>query len=303
MWFKNLCVFRLTESFSLTTEELEEKLETLAFRHCAPHEESSFGWTFPVSTPANSLVYSANGFIMLCAKKEERVLPSAVVHELVQERIEQMQEQLGRRLSKKERTALKDEIIFEALPKAFTFSRKSFAYIDTKGGWFIANSSSLKSAEDVLSLLRQSLGSLPAIPLNTINRPATIMTQWLLNEETIPNDIAIEDECELRQPEENGAIVRCKRHDLTLPEIKNHLDKGKEAIKLAMNWNDRLGFILDETLTIKRLRFLELIQQQAAEIEVHDEVSRFDADFAIMALELNQFLPRLLDLFGGEAKA
>lgn len=303
MWFKNLCVFRLTEPFGLSIEELEQKLDTLVFRHCTPHEESSFGWTFPVTTPTNSLVYNANGFIMLCAKKEERVLPAAVVNELVQERIIEDEEKLGRRLSKKERSALKDELIFEALPKAFTFSRKSFAYIDIQGGWFIANTSSLKSAEDLLSLLRKSLGSLPAIPLNTINRPATIMTQWLLHEDSVPNDMAIEDECELRQPEENGAIVRCKRHDLTLPEIKNHLDKGKEVIKLAINWNDRLGFILDDMLLIKRLRFLEFIQNERAEIEAYDEISRFDADFAIMTLELSQFLPRLLALFGGEAKA
>jgi recombination associated protein RdgC len=241
--------------------------------------------------------------MMLCAKKEERVLPTAVVNELVQERIAEDEDKLGRRLSKKERSALKDEVIFEALPKAFTFSRKSFAYIDTKGGWFIANSSSVKAAEDLLSLLRKSLGSLPAIPLNTINRPTTIMTQWLVDEAAIPDDIAIEDECELRQPEENGAIVRCKRHDLTLPEIKNHLDSGKEVIKLAINWNDRLAFILDETLAIKRLRFLELIQNERSAVEVHDEAGRFDADFAIMSLELSQFLPRLLDLFGGEAKA
>ena len=301
MWFKNLCVFRLTEVFSLTADELALQLEAFAFTPCASHQQSSVGWTQPIDSEDKSLVYSANGFMMLCFKKEERVLPTAVVNELVQEKIAQTQEKLGRRLSKKERSALKDELIFEALPKAFTFSRKTFAYIDTRGGWFIINSGSLKSSEDILSLLRQSLGSLPAIPLNTVHRPVTIMTQWLVDETTIPDDIAIEDECELRQPQENGAIVRCKRHDLTLPEIKNHLDTGKEAIKLAINFNDRLAFILDEQLTVKRLRFLELIQNEVQAIEVHDAAGRFDADFAIMALELSQFLPRLLALFGGES--
>jgi recombination associated protein RdgC len=303
MWFKNLSVFRLTETFTVSSEELEEKLAEFAFKHCGSHEESSFGWTQPIDTAEKLLASTASGFIMLCAKKEERVLPTAVVNELVQEKIAETEEKTGRRLSKKERAALKDEVIFEALPKAFTFSRKSYSYIDIKGGWFIVNSSSLKSAEDLLSLLRQSLGSLPAIPLNTVQRPASVMTQWLLDDKTVPNDVTIEDECELREPVENGAIVRCKRHDLTLPEIKNHLDNGKEAIKLALNWNDRLAFILDESLGIKRLRFLELVQNQAADVETQDEIARFDADFTIMALELNQFLPRLLELFGGEAKA
>lgn len=302
MWFKNLTVFRLTEEFILTPEALEQKLETLMFRHCGPHEESSFGWTAPLGRNNQALVHSANGFMMVCGKKEERVLPTAVLNELIQEKIIETEEQQGRKLSKKERTVIKDELIFELLPKAFTFSKKVYAYIDPKGGWLVVDAASQKTAEDLLTLLRKSLGSLPAVPLNTLEKPTATMTQWLLDEKT-PVDVVIEDECELRSPEEGGAIIRCKRHDLALPEIKNHLDIGKEVIKLAVSWNDRLSFIIDENLAIKRLRFLELIQDQITDVESHNEAERFDVDFTIMTLELANFLPRLMELFGGENRA
>ena len=128
------------------------------------------------------------------------------------------------------------------------------------------------------------------------------MTDWLSTYQT-PSDVTIEDECELRSPEEAGGIIRCKRHDLALPEIKNHLDTGKAVIKLAVNWADRLAFVIDENLSIKRLRFLELIQDQVADIQTDNDSERFDADFSIMSLELSQFLPRLLELFGGEQTA
>ncbi len=302
MWFKNLTIFRLTESFLLSTEELEQKLATLAFHHCGPHEEFSLGWTSPLGKSGQQLTHSSNGFIMLCGKKEERVLPSAVINELVQEKISEKEDQQARKLSKKERTEIKDEIIFDSLPKAFTFSRKIYLYIDPKDGYVIVDSASTKSAEDILSLLRKSLGSLPAIPLSTINKPSTVMTDWLLTQQ-VPSGIIIEDECELRSPEESGSIIRCKRHDLTLPEIKNHLDSGKEAIKLAVSWEERLSFIIDENLAIKRLRFLELIQDQVSDIEVNDAAAQFDVDFSIMSAELANFIPRLLDLFGGEIQA
>jgi recombination associated protein RdgC len=151
-------------------------------------------------------------------------------------------------------------------------------------------------------LLRKSLGSLPAVPLNTIEKPTSIMTQWLLNDKT-PDDITVEDECELRSPEELGGIIRCKRHDLALPEIKNHLNTGKEVIKLAVSWADRISFIIDENMAIKRLRFLDLIQDQVTDIETNDDATQFDVDFSIMSAELANFLPRLLELFGGENKA
>lgn len=298
MWFKNLSIFRLTEDFTLTPEQLAQKLEEMVFRSCAPHQEFSFGWTAPVGRSAQQLVHSSNGFMMLCGKKEEKVLPTAVVNEMVQEKILETEELQARKLSKKERSAIKDELIFELLPKAFSFSRKTYAYIDPKGGWLIVDTS-VKNAEDLLSNLRKCLGSLPAVPLNTIDKPITVMTQWLISNQT-PDDITIEDECELRSPEEAGGIIRCKRHDLALPEIRNHLDTGKQVIKLAVNWADRIAFIVDEHLLIKRLRFLELIQDQVADIEADGAAEKFDADFSIMTLELASFLPRLVELFGGE---
>lgn len=302
MWFKNLSIFRLTEAFTLSSEEFEQKLESTSFRPCGPHEESAFGWTSPLGKTSQQMIHSANGFFMLCGKKEEKVLPAAVVNEMVQEKILEAEDKQGHKLSKKERTALKDELIFELLPRAFTFSSKTYAYIDPKGGWLIVDAASAKKAEDLLGSLRKCLGSLPAVPLNTIEKPITTMTAWLINNQA-PEDITIEDECELRSPEEEGGIIRCKRHDLTLPEIKNHLDTGKEVIKLAVNWADRISFIMDENLSIKRLRFLDLIQDQVADVETNDEAERFDVDFSIMSLELSNFLPRLMELFGGENKA
>jgi recombination associated protein RdgC len=301
MWFKNLSIFRLTEAFTLTAEELEEKLEALVFRPCGSHEDFSVGWVSPIGKAA-PLVHSANGFMMICTKKEERVLPASVLNEMMQEKIDETEEAEGRKLSKKERTAIKDELIFELLPRAFTFSRKLYAYIDVKGGFLVVDSGSSKSAEDLLSLLRKCLGSLPAVPLNTVEKPIATMTEWLISQQT-PKDISIEDECELRAPEEAGGVIRCKRHDLSLPEIKNHLDIGKQVIKLALNWDDRLSFILDENLSVKRLKFLDLIQDQVTETHTDDEAARFDVDFSIMSLELANFIPRLIEIFGGELKA
>ena len=164
----------------------------------------------------------------------------------------------------------------------------------------MVDSASAKSAEELLSHLRKCLGSLPAVPIKTLNKPSVVMTEWLLFRQ-LPKDMVVEDDCELRSPEEDGGIIRCRRHDLTVPEIKNHLDSGKLVTRLAVSWSDRIAFVLDEHLAIKRLRFLDVLREQAADIDCNSEAERFDADFSIMSLELSQFLPRLLDWFGGES--
>jgi len=299
MWFKNLAIYRLTESFSLTPTELEEKLDAMRFKPCTGHSEFSYGWTAPLGRSSEQLIHQANGFIMLCATKEEKVLPSSVINEMVADTVAEKEEQEARKLPKKERTDIKDEIIFELLPRAFSFSKKTYAYIDPKGGWLIVDSASAKKAEDLISFLRKNLGSLPVVPVSTKEKPVSTMTQWLLKNES-PADILVEDECELRAPEESGGIIRCKRQDLAAPEIKNHLDTGKQVIKLALSWSDRLAFVLDENLSVKRLKFLDLIQDQVADTESDSAEEQFDVDFTIMSQELSGFLPRLLDLFGGE---
>lgn len=298
MWFKNLAIYRFTEPFKLSATDLEQQLEQMCSKPCGSLEFSSYGWVTPLPHDSSQFVHSANGFMMICAKKEEKVLPVPVINEIVTEQIQSEEEQQGRKLRKKERDAIKDETIHSLLPKAFTFSRRTYAYIDPKGGWMIVDAATGKKAEELLSHLRKTLSSLPVVHPVTNIRPASVMTQWLTDRQ--PNDITIEDECELRTPEEEGSIIRCKRQDLTSPEIKNHLDVGKQAIKLALTWADRISFILDENLSIKRLRFLDLIQDQASEVDTQDENDQFDVDFSIMSLELATFLPRLIELFGGE---
>ncbi|MDA1342536.1 MAG: recombination-associated protein RdgC, partial [Proteobacteria bacterium] len=76
-----------------------------------------------------------------------------------------------------------------------------------------------------------------------------------------------------------------------------------EVIKLALSWADRLSFVIDKSLSIKRLRFLDLVQEQLEDIEIDGDDMRFDVDFSIMSAELGLFLPRLLELFGGEVKS
>ncbi len=302
MWFKNLTLFRFSEPFTLSAAQIEEKLAASRFRPCGSHDESSFGWCSPLGRGHESLLHTANGFMLLCAKKEEKVLPASVVTELLQEKILDIETEQARKLSKKERNTLKDELIFELLPRAFSFSRLMYAYIDAQGGWLVVDSSSSKKAEELLSSLRRCLGSLPVVPVNTLQKPALTMTEWLANNAT-PAGITIEDECELLSPEEEGAIVRCKKHDLGLPEIKNHLDSGKLVIKLALNWQDRMSFVLDEHLAVKRLRFLDLVQEQVADTQAESVEERFDVDFTIMTAEFSAFLTQLLQLFGGENKS
>ncbi len=299
MWFRNLQLYRLNAPFDLTAERLDEQLHPGAFRPCASLEMSSMGWDRPLGRHGQALTHAANGCIMVCARIEEKVLPQAVVREIVDERVEEIETEQMRRVPRKERMAMRDEILQDLLPKAFTRSRRIYAYIAPREGWLVVDASSARKAEELLTTLRKALGSLPATPLDVSSAPAAVMTGWLRGQ-GLPGDFTLGDECELRDPSQDGGIVRCRRQDLDGEEIQTHLQAGKQVARLAVEWNERLACILGEDLAVRRLRFLDVVQEEARQTEAGDAAARFDSDFALMTLELSRFIPRLVEVFGGE---
>jgi len=300
MWFKNLCLLRVNEPFTISEEQLQLALEKRSFRHCTSLEPASAGWFSPIGKDGFPLVHGSGGYLMLCLQKEEKVIPAGAINDLVQEKVLHIQFTQNRPVRRKERETIREEVLQDMLPRAFTQRRRTYAYIDVKDGWLVVDSSSPRKTEDFVSVLRQTLGNLSVSPLSTKERPSLVMTTWLLPGADLPSGITLESECELRSPGEDGSIIRCRRHDLDVPEIQNHVSAGKEAIKLALTWDDRLSLVIDDALNLRRIKFLDLIQEAAAEIETDDDAQRFDTDFAIMTLELSRFFSSLIPMFGGE---
>jgi recombination associated protein RdgC len=193
-------------------------------------------------------------------------------------------------------------VIIDLLPRAFTRSRQVRAYMDPVAAWMLVDAASEKGAEEVAGLLRETLGSLPVRPPRPERATATLMTQWIAEGRT-PEGLILEDECELRDAQDERSVVRCRGQDLRGEEIATHLRAGKQAVKLALSWRERLSFVLHEDVSLKRLRFADALIDEALEPEIEDEAARFDAEFAIMALEMRELLVCLGDAFGltGEA--
>ncbi len=303
MWFRNARVFRFTKPFDITAEALEEKLQADAFKPCGPQETSRQGWVPPLGKHGEQLVHSANGYHLIALRKEEKILPGPVVKEAVEERAEAIELEQGRKVRKKEKDEIKEQVVLEMLPKAFSKNRRCFAYLAPKDGVLVVDAGSAKQAEDLASTLRKSLGSLPVRPPAVEQSPAFTFTGWLNESIELPASISLGDECELKDPSEDGGVVRCKGLDLKADEIRNHLDAGMQVTKLAVTWDNNVSFLLDDELGIRRLKFGETLQEQLDDVDVDDAVARFDAAFTLMTLELSRLIPGLLDALGGEDRS
>ncbi len=302
MWFKNIVIYRFTQEPTFDLESLEKKLEKDRFTPCLSQALSSYGWSSPMGTQGESLVHSGFGFILLCAKKQERILPASVIKDFVNERVGCIEEEQMRKLSRRERDEIKDETVMELTPRAFTRSIFTYGLLAPELGYLLVDSSSAKRADEFTSYLRKTLGSLPIKPLEVKEAPASFFTGWLEGRLATPEDITIGRECELTATDDEGGVVRCSRHQLLeSDEIRAHLQAGKFAVKLALQWQDSLSFVLDNELSIKKLRFSDVLKEQAGEDGSADPAAEFDAAFTLSSLELARLVPRLTEIFGGIA--
>lgn len=301
MWFKNLCPYRLLQPFQLSAEELEDKLAAAAFTPCGNLDMQSRGWVAPMGKEGVQLVHAANGAYLLCLREESKLLPASVVREALYARIAEREEKEMRKVRKREREQLKEEIIFELLPRAFTRSRQTYAYIDTVGGWLAVDCGSWRQAEAFTEYLRECLGTLPIAPPATTDAPQSIMTDWLANDR-LPHDLELGEEAVFEDPATEGCEIRCKRQDLYADEIKGHLKSGKRIRRLALSWGERLSCVVDADYSLKRMKFGDVVKEAAANSDPQTYAEQFDADFTLLVLELRNLLPRLMELFGGEAR-
>ncbi|MCQ4348727.1 recombination-associated protein RdgC [Pseudomonas stutzeri] len=300
MWFRNLLVYRLTQDLQLDAEQLETALAGKPARPCASQELATYGFAAPLGKgPDAPLAHASQGFFLIAARKEERILPGSVVRDALAEKVEEIEAQQMRKVYKKERDQLKDEIVQTLLPRAFIRRQRTFAAIAPQQGWILVDAASPKKAEELLSTLREALGSLPVRPLGVKIAPTATFTEWMKNQHA-SNGLALLDECELRDTHEDGGIVRCKRQDLGSDEVQNHLAAGKLVTKLGLAWTDKLSLLIDDKLVLKRLRFEDLLQEQAEQDGGDDALAQQDASFTLMMLTFVEFLPQLIEALGGE---
>jgi len=301
LWFKNMMVYRLNRDIPLSADDMEKQLEAYTFSPCGSQDMSKTGWVSPMGNRSDALTHVNNGQIVICARKEEKILPSPVVKQALEAKISKLEAEQSRKLKKTEKDSLKDEVLHSLLPRAFSRLSQTFIWIDTVNSLIMVDCASAKKAEDTLALLRKSLGSLPVVPL-TLESPIELtLTEWVRSGD-LPAGFALMDEAELKAILEDGGVIRCKKQDLVCDEIANHIEAGKLVTKLALDWQERIQFVLADDGSVKRLKFSDTLREQNDDIDREDFAQRFDADFILMTSELAALTSNLVEALGGEAK-
>lgn len=297
MFYKNAQIFCLKAPLKVTSEQLEEHCEEFKATSLAKTQSANVGWTSPFGEDSPLYLHVVGECWQATLRRYERLLPAAIVNDALQEKIKTIEANESRTIYRKERARLKDEVTYDLLPRAFVRRLDLSGYIDLKHQWIIIDSPTRTRAETWVSLMQDTLGTLPITPLSVLHSPEKVMTRWLQTGK-IDKAFHLEDYCFMLDPQTGGGAIRCSQQDLLAQEIQTHLQSGKQVLEVALTWRDKIQFVCDHKLSIKRIKFLDLIKDSLDLSEEMDAKTQQDATFAIMSGEFSEFFTDFFKLFG-----
>jgi len=301
--FKNIIAYRINPDWKKTTAQIEAGLSLTRFSKCGATQEKSIGWSEPRNEAHAVLAEVVNGHIILRLTSETKVLPANVVRRAAEERIEKLEDQMGRKLGRVEKRDIREEMRLDLLPRAFTRLAHTNVWIDRNSGLLLVDSGSPTRADEVVAMLLRCLDDIELTPVQTNTSPAVQMSAWLLAHEA-PGRFDIEEECELKATDDSQAIVRYSKHSLNNAEVRKHIQNGKLPTRLALTWNGRVSFVLNDKWQVKRERFLDGVFPESDPADTgadagENAADRFEADWTIATGELAQLMPELIEALGG----
>ena len=290
---KNLIIYRIATSWSMELATAEATLAKSPFEECGPTQEKSVGWVPPRGEEHGSLVESVGGQWIVRFKTETKNVPTDVLNRKVKEKAKRVEEETGRKPGKKESRELKEEAKLDLLPMAFTRQSATWVWIDPQAHMMYIDTASQSHADDIVTMLVDSLPGFAVSLLDTAESPQSCMAFWLKEEEP-PVGFTIDREVELKSADEAKAVVRYSRHPLDIAEIGEHISQGKLPTKLAMTWDDRVSFLLTTGMQVRKIEFHDSVFEVSGQ-----EADAFDTNVAITTGELSKLVPDLVEALGG----
>ncbi|MWN90437.1 recombination-associated protein RdgC [Gilliamella sp. Pra-s65] len=286
LWFKNAIIYQLNNDTLLNKEAIENALKSHPFIPCGNLDTTKMGWVSPYhDNNQDDFIIDMQGHLLLRIKKETKILPSPVIKQALLEKIDKQEQALSRKLTKNEKATLKDEVMIDLMPRAFSKYNHYWLWVDTNNKRIIVDCSSFKQAEDILAILRKELGSLALTPLSIDKPLEQIMTTWTNENLNFP-PFLLGDQAELKDPLEGNGIISCKNQEITSEEMRVHFDSGKWITKIKIIDERGVSFIVNSDLTFKRIKFDSIILDENEDIGSDEFDKKLEADFFIMANSL-----------------
>lgn len=300
---KNATIYRIaTPDAILLRQQMEDAMDAARFVPTSGTQDKAVGFVEPRGEAHGALVETVGGdayFRVMKLMIESKSVPGSVVRSNAQAAADMIEAETGRKPGKREMKTLREDALHELLPHAFARQSAVWIWINIGSWLMVIGSTSQRQIDEAVTALVRTFAGLQLLRVQTKVTPQSAMAQWLRSgdhPEDWPEGFNVERECELKSGGEEKSVVKFSRHNLATDEVRKHITEGKLPTRLAISWEGRVGFVLTESMQLKKIAFLEGVFNDRAD----DGDSGFDTDVALTTGELGKLIPALVMALGGE---
>ena len=201
-------MYRFTRPFEVDRRTAGNPTGGVCLHPCGSQDISRFGWTRPFGKlghpdPCRQRPESC------CARREDKIPPTTVIKEALAEKVEAIEYEQGRPLKKKEKEALRKEIMHTLLPRAFSRTSQTFAWLNPADGLLMVDAPPPRGGRCAGFCFAKSIGSLPVVPVALKNPPDH--HDRMAARGNLPAAFTMEDDPSCSAME-HGRIARFKQH-------------------------------------------------------------------------------------------
>jgi recombination associated protein RdgC len=310
--FKNAVVFRFSKPLEMSLNDIASKLAERAYRVPDKTQPSFIGFESPlagIGIENAPMVVCAQGRWLLSMRIAVRAVKAAELKARVADKVAEIESAEMRKVYRKEREVIKDEVFAQLLPNAFPEESVQRAYISPLAGLLVVEAGSTNSAEQFCSILREALGGLPLQVVFTGSNPEQVMSSWLIDPESVPEGFSTGDDAELIAKEKGGeSRVKFKGEDPAGEEavslLKARYTVKYVALSVAFDGDPGMHFTLTDQLVFKAIK-PDGIYEDHAVYEGSDEdfaafkAGELDAKFILFAGTFEKVFVRVVAALGG----
>jgi len=298
MWFKNARIFQLTEGFSMDTEAFSNTLQEHQLKPCGTMDMESLGWISPFGADSELFVLQSGDALLFTLGGEEKILPTAAVNHQLSQKLDAAMKETGHKPGRKAQSDMKQQLMLEMLPQAFVKPKRIQAYIDKKLDLLVVDAASQNAAENLVTHLRQTLGSFKAAAFGASSSMAQVLTQWV-TKGAADDGFDLTHNIALETLDENKGVVRGRNIEHLDDQMQRHIDNGYLVTQLGLEYQGRVQFSIGHDMGLKSIGLTDLATEPLDD-DYENEAQRLDSFFTLFSLEMRDVLEALFKVFTRE---
>ena len=276
---KNATILRTT---NLTGAALAAACDNCTFSECASTAASSSGFVPPLKAAPDLLLHSSAGIHGFAFRIDTKILPASVVNAAAQARADEIEEEQGRKVGRKEMRDIKEAVYLAFLQRAFINTVVVRGWLDSVGQLLVIASPSTGKADEVVGAILEG-ASVSGTPislaaLQTTGIPAASFGAWVGTGEA-PDSFSLDDRAVFSDG--NGGKLRASHVSVLHPDVQA-LSQGRAVTELAMTHADKISFTLTDRLVMKGINLIGIDAINPDQSDMLAE-ERDDAELVITA--------------------